>query len=132
MKKIKIGYYYIRIFWSPLGDDCNTDKYYLNLNLNNKESIYSIVENVLIPELNLFSYKVKLRIKESLKYAITYYSDEKLAGAYDKSPTFVKLPDNITVRDFYIFVWKSMYGEESYQALEKDFYIEIPLEDIYV
>lgn len=132
MKSVKISYYYIRIFWSPLGDDCNTGKYYLNLNLNNKESICSIVENVLIPELNLFSYKIKSRIKESLKYAITYYSDKKLVDAYDKSPTFVKLPDNINVREFYIFVWKSMYGEESYQALEKDFYIEIPLEEIYV
>lgn len=130
MKKIKISYSYVRIFWSSLGDDCNTDKYYLNL--NNKESICSIFENVLIPELNLFSYKMKLRIKESLKYAINYYSDEKLAGAYDKSPTYIKLPDNMNVRDFYIFVWKSMYGEENYQALEKDFYIEIPLEEIYV
>ncbi|PHM36942.1 hypothetical protein Xmau_04092 [Xenorhabdus mauleonii] len=131
MKKIKISEGYLYMFWAPLAGAPHIDDDIFNLNLNNVNSIERLVKELLLLEYNDFSMLWKYRCKESFKYAICYSSDEKLTRYYDSAAPQILLPDLISVRDFYIYVWKFMFGEESYEAANIDDYEKISRFDIF-
>ncbi|WP_446471074.1 hypothetical protein [Xenorhabdus stockiae] len=131
MKKIKISEGYIYMFWAPLAGGPHIDNSLLDLNLNNVKSIEKLVNELLFLEYNEFSMSWKHRCKESFKYVIRYASDEKLTRYYDSGAPQILLPDMISVRDFYIYVWKFMFGDESYEAAHLEDYEIISRFDIF-
>ncbi|MEX6315810.1 hypothetical protein AB6G19_21240 [Providencia manganoxydans] len=54
MKKLKISYWYISKFWSPLAGGPNVNESLLRLNLNNKINIDTIINEILKPNLRTF------------------------------------------------------------------------------
>ncbi|MEQ4654331.1 hypothetical protein AB7092_15910 [Providencia rettgeri] len=131
MKKIKISRWYISGFWAPLDGGPNEDEPLLKLNLNNHSSIDLIVDKILKPYIDMLPLKYQIRFKDSFKYAIAYYSEKELKDCYYTGAPQLDLPDGITARDFYIYVWNLMYKNESYLASEKDNYTELSLNEIY-
>lgn len=131
MKKIKISEGYVYIFWSPLAGGPHINNELLSLNLNNFKSIERLVRELLFLEYDEFSISWKHRCKESFKYVIWYASDEQLTRYYDSGASQILLPDMIPIRDFYIHVWKFMFGEESYEAANIDDYEIISRFDIF-
>ncbi|MDE9434314.1 hypothetical protein [Xenorhabdus bovienii] len=131
MKKIKISDGYIYMFWSPLDGAPDANNELLNLNLNNINSIERLVRELLYVEYNNWSETWKYRCKESFKYAISYSSDKELIHYYNSGAPQIGLPDMFSVRNFYIYVWKFMFGEESYDAANIDNYEIISRFDIY-
>ncbi|MCG9527710.1 hypothetical protein MCM45_14265 [Providencia rettgeri] len=131
MKKIKISRWYISGFWAPLDGGPNEDEALLKLNLNNHSSIDLIVDKILKPYIDMLPLKYQIRFKDSFKYAIAYYSEKELKDFYYTGAPQLDLPDGITARDFYIYVWNLMYKNESYLASEKDNYTELSLNEIY-
>ncbi|MBD2786696.1 hypothetical protein ID858_16705 [Xenorhabdus sp. DI] len=131
MKKIKVSEGYIHRFWSPLDGGPDVDQNLLKLNLNNLENINTIVVELLYDQFYEWPLSWQYRCKESLKYVIAYSSDKDLVRFYNSWSPQLGLPDVISVRDFYIYVWKVMFGEESYEAEDIDNYEIISRFDIF-
>lgn len=119
------------MFWSPLDGAPDVNNEVLKLNLNNVDSIKKLVNELLYVEYNNWSLSWRLRCKESLKYVICYATDEELIHYYRASCPKIKLPSMISVRDFYIYVWEFMFGEESYEANSIDDFEMISQYDIF-
>ncbi|MDE9542466.1 hypothetical protein [Xenorhabdus bovienii] len=131
MKKIKISEGYIYMFWSPLNGAPDMNNELFKLNLNNIKSIERLVSQLLLVEYNNFSISWNYRCKENFKYVLCYSNDKELTRYYDSGAPQIELPDMIPVRDFYIHVWKFMFGEESYEAANVDDYEMISRFDIF-
>lgn len=131
MKKIKISRWYISGFWAPLDGGPNEDELLLKLNLNNPSSIDLIVGKILKPYIDILPLKYQIRFKNSFKYAITYYSEKELKDCYYTGTPQLELPDGITARNFYIYVWNFIYKGENYLASENDDHTELSLNEIY-
>ncbi|MFM2479658.1 hypothetical protein [Celerinatantimonas sp. MCCC 1A17872] len=109
----KINDEYVVSFWGVLNECCDfTEK--RDLNLNNEVSIKEISENILIEAYIDLPYDIKIKTKDSLQYAINYWSDNKLERLYYCSIPMYSLPTNITVREFYIKVWNYIFNKDYY------------------
>lgn len=97
----------------------------LGLNLNNHTSIEKLVNSFLKPELELEDISWQFRFKESFRFAINFWTDYQLKNSYDQTLAQMGLPTEISIRDFYILVWNSLYDYELYVIEDKSSYEDI-------
>ncbi|MEB7587300.1 hypothetical protein NGC36_18690 [Serratia rubidaea] len=124
MKK-KINDKYASMVWQTLSEDPSMSNSILNLNMNNPKTISAIVNERIFPGVNSFPEFIKDRIKNSLKYAINVYDEKKLTRLYESAIPEIDLPTNISVKDFYIIIWKSLYNNSYYLIENESEYKEI-------
>ncbi|VEI68669.1 hypothetical protein [Serratia rubidaea] len=124
MKK-KINDKYASMVWQTLSEDPSMSNSILNLNINNPKTISAIVNERIFPGVNSFPEFIKDRIKNSLKYAINVYDEKKLTRLYESAIPEIDLPTNISVKDFYIIIWKSLYNNSYYLIENESEYKEI-------
>ncbi|AGB83060.1 hypothetical protein D781_2815 [Serratia sp. FGI94] len=130
MKK-KINDKYVSMVWQTLSEDPGMSNSILNLNMNNPETISTIVNERIFPGVNSFPEFIKDRIKNSLKYAINVYDEKKLTRLYESAIPEIDLPTNISVKDFYIIIWKSLYNNSDYLIENESEYKEIDFSELY-
>ena len=122
MSKLKISEDYIIDFW------CSLYEYYVpqelcGLNLNNTSSIDKLIAEYLVPEVESGTVSWKFRFKESFRYAINFWDDAKLKELfYEPSYGQFHLPRHMSVREFYIHIWRALYLGEPYEIEDKSKY----------
>lgn len=118
------------VFWSSLGEGRELSKEIKGVSLNNNFSIEKMVNNYLKIEHKLLSDSMQLKVKESFRYGINYWSDQELLNLYNEVLPQIILPTNVSIRGFYLNVWNLMFDNENIELLSFE-YIEIPELDIY-
>lgn len=127
----KINRKYVSSIWHPLSDCTHVDSALFALNLNNLSSIDRVVGEAILPEYKKMPLFMRVRVKDSLKYAINFYSDGELVRCYEAAIPEIDSPATISIRDFYKLVWERMFSSEDWRCDDKDQYFCIPVSDIY-
>ncbi|CDL81843.1 hypothetical protein [Xenorhabdus szentirmaii] len=121
-KTLKVSESYLFDFWALLNNEINSNHALFKLDLNDITNIEILVKQGFLPAYNKHSISWKNRLKESYKYKIKYGKENNLAYYYRCGLPQMKLPSVMSVKEFYILVWKCMFGEESYEANDIDDY----------
>lgn len=112
MKTIKISQNYIGYFFR-----CLIPLYTINdpeleelseLNFENRSSIRRLANEYLVPCYKRLSISDQFRIKESLRYAMNFWSDEILRSQYTYG-----IPPEILTKEFLMKIWNDMFNGES-------------------
>ena len=125
MKKKKISESYVKKFWLELYDWDDIPREIRGLNLNNVDSINTIVKEFLSVKLSERSISTQYRTKESLRYAINFWDDLELENIYYSVMPVLQLPTSMSCREFYKHVWSFLFCGESYTIKDKSEYVDI-------
>ncbi|MCV2485569.1 hypothetical protein OD917_11575 [Flavobacterium sp. SH_e] len=125
MKAKKISEGYVWRFWAFMGEGYEIPAEILGLNLNNHTSIEKVVNSFLKPELKLEDISWQFRFKESLRFAINFWTEDQLKRCYEQTLAQLQLPTQISIRDFYVLVWNLLFDYESYLIEDRSIYEDI-------
>lgn len=134
MKKIKINRSFLLAFIAPITGQADVDEivdYYMANPPKTEEDYRKIIREQLVSEFNEEYEITKEKAKLVLSYYLTFGGIDFERAFYSYLPPFEL---EVDARDFYVWIWEEIYGEESY-ILEgsKDDYetCDIPREYLY-
>ncbi|MCS6726711.1 hypothetical protein [Proteus mirabilis] len=133
MKLITISAGYIDSFWAPICEGRIIPNEFIGLNLNNYESAQKLIEEYLIPKAMKFKSKSwHYSFKETLRYAINFWSNERLYNIYMGVLPEIPPPQSkyIKMKDFYLLIWTVMYPNEECVVYTPELYKEVPSVEI--
>ena len=125
LKKKKISESYVEKFWLELYDWDDIPREIRGLNLNNIDSINKLVKEFLYIRLLENPISIQYKIKESFRYAINFWDENKLIKHYQSVMPILSLPSTMSCLAFYKYVWSLMFPGESYTIKNKFDYTDI-------
>ena len=127
--KIYVSPYWMDAVWAPIAEGNKVDDL-LRADMSLKKNFDLLVNQYLIPyfhsELlpeNQVKPNVLLRIKESWRYGMNYYTEKELERAFDRNLPPFSIPSD--VRQFYIHVWQAVFPNEFYKLKDKSLYHDL-------
>lgn len=119
------------MIWQALSEDPNMDSSLLALNLSNEKSLSLVLTELIKPSYDNFPYFIKDRCKNSFAYAINFYDEKLLSRLYESAIPLFDPPNNMSMKQFYVTVWESLFPGESFLINNPEEYIEISFNDLY-
>ncbi|QNQ18284.1 hypothetical protein HF650_01695 [Kosakonia sp. SMBL-WEM22] len=129
MKKINNSY--VSMIWQSLSENPNMDSSLVGLNLSNENSLSLVLRELIKPCYDSFPLFIKERCRNSLAYAINFYDEELLLRLYEAAIPLFYPPNNLTMKQFYVIVWGSLFPGESYLINNPEEYVEICFNELY-
>ncbi|WEP45552.1 hypothetical protein NNQ27_01060 [Cronobacter dublinensis subsp. infanticibi] len=129
MKKINKSY--ASMIWQSLAEDPNMNNNVLGLNLSDKKSLNSILLGLIKTSYDRLAPFIKERCKNSFAYAINFYDEKKLLRIYESAMPVFDPPSDMSMKQFYITVWETLFPGENYQIKNSDEYIEVDFKQLY-
>lgn len=95
-----------------------------NMNLANPDSIRKLVAEYLLPEYQNFTQLDQIRIKESLRFGLNFYTEEQLYSQFPCTDAIFDMPRNMTAKELYKQIWDYMFNQEDIYISDKEQYHE--------
>ncbi|HBC6355201.1 TPA: hypothetical protein KEW64_003675 [Proteus mirabilis] len=133
MKQIIISEGYLVSFWVPICEGYIIPEKYRGLNLNNHDSVVKLINDYLVPMARKYKSKSwHYFFKETLRYAINFWSNERLINIYMGVLPEIPPPQSkhIKMKDFYLLIWTGMYPNEECVVYTPELYKEVPSVEI--
>lgn len=92
------------------------------LNLVNDKSIYRLVHEYLYPAYSEFPISEQFRIKESLRYGLNFWTEDKLYNLFPTTDAVFSIPEDTTAREFYKKIWDEMFAKEDITIHDPEIY----------
>ena len=90
-KKYKVSPEYIRLFLGLLHEGIDSKLEDLSgLNLVNRDSVKRLVKEYLYPEYQNFTISTQFRIKESLRFGLNFWTEERLHDQFPNTDAALK------------------------------------------
>ncbi len=119
-----VNKYFIADILSPLqglGDSNDESLPYYHINPGKKEQVVEMLANLVRPD---FLNKTEL-IKKKSKLALSYYlTTDKLDFQSFYNSYLYTHPPPLNAKDYYIWLWEVLFGNESYILGDADEYVE--------
>jgi len=100
------------------------EDWYGRVNLNNVIGFQRLIEEEIKPSFERLSFRQQRRLKETFRYALTQFDDKELIDAYDSRLLPLNRPDG-DIRDFYVRIWRAMFGDEDFVHIDPEQYVEV-------
>ncbi|MFC6662235.1 hypothetical protein [Deinococcus multiflagellatus] len=81
------------------------------------------MDEELKPHFESLPFRQQQRLKETLRYALTWFDDDALVEAYDSAYLPLERPQG-NIREFYVRLWDGMFGPEDFSPVAQERYIE--------
>lgn len=95
-KKYKVSPEYIRLFLGLLHEGIDSKlEDLLGLNLVNRDSVKRLVKEYLYPEYQNFTISTQFRIKESLRFGLNFWTEERLHDQFPSTDAAFEIPQQI-------------------------------------
>jgi len=114
-KKYKVSPEYIRLFLGLLHEGIDSKLEDLSgLNLVNRDSVKRLVKEYLYPEYQNFTISTQFRIKESLRFGLNFWTEERLYDQFPSTDAAFEIPQQMTAKELYKQIWDDMFNNETY------------------
>ena len=112
-KKYKVSPEYIRLFLGLLHEGIDSKlEDLLGLNLVNRDSVKRLVKEYLYPEYQNFTISTQFRIKESLRFGLNFWTEERLRDQFPSTDAAFEIPQQMTAKELYKQIWDDMFNNE--------------------
>lgn len=123
-KKKIVNYYWLSHIFGTLGGGADDDLTpWRGINVNNETSVIKLVRECMRPDFYNLKIGTRLRLKETFRYALNFYTDFQLKEAFNDAFLAFRTPDDI--RLFYQIVWREMFDGESFEIKDASQYQEL-------
>lgn len=115
----------VEYFLHPLSGGADSDsqyELYKNVDVNDENQIKKIISETIKPEFDSKPLEFKEIAKRTLSYYLTTDKIE-FGGVYDSNLIAFDHPDN--PKNFFIWIWEVLFGNESYRMEDWQNYIEV-------
>ena len=124
-KVYKVSPEYIRLFLGLLHEDVDERIEELSgMNLVNRESLKRLVKEYLYPEYQNFTISTQFRIKESLRFGLNFWTEERLYEQFPCTDAALEIPQQMTAKELYKQIWDDMFDHENITILDLTKYQE--------
>ena len=124
-KTYKVSPEYIRIFLGLLHEGVDDRLERLSgMNLVNRDSVKKLVEEYLYPEYQNLPISTRFRIKESLRFGLNFWTEEKLYDQFPSTNAAFEIPQQMTAKELYKQIWDDMFDHEDITVLDMTKYQE--------
>jgi len=135
-KHKKISETYVRYLWGKIAGYDDIPEVFRNWKLNlDKIENYEKVLEYLAAEYKKDSVFWRIAVKESLRYAVNFWDENKLTKCYNEADIYMYTPPMPSVfassREFCIYVWNYLFPNEPYIIEDKSGYIDLGLLDLW-
>ena len=112
-KKYKVSPEYIRLFLGLLHEGIDSKLEDLSgLNLVNRDSVKRLVKEYLYPEYQNFTISTQFRVKESLRFGLNFWTEERLHDQFPSTDAAFEIPQQMTAKELYKQIWDDMFNNE--------------------
>lgn len=112
-KLYKVSPEYIRLFLGLLHEGVDNKLEDLSgLNLVNRDSVKRLVKEYLYPEYQNFTISTQFRIKESLRFGLNFWTEERLRDQFPSTDAAFEIPQQMTAKELYKQIWEDMFNNE--------------------
>ena len=94
------------------------------MNLVNRESVKILVKEYLYPEYQNFTISTQFRIKESLRFGLNFWTEERLYEQFPSTDAALEIPQQMTAKELYKQIWDDMFDHENITILDLTKYQE--------
>jgi hypothetical protein len=123
-KKKMVNYHWLSHIFGTLTGGADDDLTpWRGINANNEESVIKLVSECLRPDFYNLKIGTRLRLKETFRYALNFYSDSDLKQAFESALPPFRTPDDI--RLLYQRIWREMFEGESFEIQDASQYQEL-------
>lgn len=124
-KMYKVSPEYISLFLGLLHEDVDERLEELSgMNLVNRESVKRLVKEYLYPEYQNFTISTQFRIKESLRFGLNFWTEERLYEQFPSTDAALEIPQQMTAKELYKQIWDDMFDHENITILDLTKYQE--------
>ena len=124
-KAYKVSPEYISLFLGLLHEGVDERLEGLSgMNLVNRESVKILVKEYLYPEYQNFTISTQFRIKESLRFGLNFWTEERLYEQFPSTDAALEIPQQMTAKELYKQIWDDMFDHENITILDLTKYQE--------
>ena len=117
-KVYKVSPEYISLFLGLLHEDVDERLEELSgMNLVNRESVKRLVKEYLYPEYQNFTISTQFRIKESLRFGLNFWTEERLYEQFPSTDAALEIPQQMTAKELYKQIWDDIFDHEDITIL---------------